>query len=196
GGEGEAGLGVWLTERGLYFPLPEPHPGWFAALLALAVGVLALWWADRWAQRRRELTGKGFPVFWLGAALVVGLPVLAWAAFGAPTAIDWPQLRGFNLAGGGHVSPEFVSVLFGLTIYTSGFIAEIVRSGILSVPKGQIEAARALGLRESVILRKVTLPQALRVIVPPLTGQYLNLTKNSSLSVAIGYPDLVNVANT
>ena len=135
-------------------------------------------------------------MFWLNLILIIALPVLAWFLCGAPTEMSMPELRGFNLTGGGHVSPEFVAVLFGLTIYTSAFIGEIVRSGILSVSKGQIEAARALGLKEGMILRNVTLPQALRVIIPPLTSQYLNLTKNSSLSVAVGYPDLVSVAGT
>jgi general L-amino acid transport system permease protein len=129
-------------------------------------------------------------------AALIALPLLAWLLSGAPTTINWPALRGFNITGGARITPEFAAILIGLTIYTSAFIAEIVRSGLLAVPRGQIEAARALGLKEGVILRKVTLPQAMRVIVPPLTSQYLNLTKNSSLSVAVGYPDLVNVANT
>ncbi len=110
--------------------------------------------------------------------------------------MNWPTLRGFNLAGGARITPEFTAVLFGLTIYTSAFVGEIVRAGILSVAKGQTEAARALGLREGLIMRLVTLPQALRVIIPPVTSQFLNLTKNSSLAVAVGYPDLVSAANT
>ncbi|HXF55128.1 MAG TPA: amino acid ABC transporter permease [Hyphomicrobiaceae bacterium] len=194
--QAEPFFGMYLTQRGFYFPVPVAHQGWFAGLVGLAVGVLAAWAVGRWAKRRQELTGVPFPAFWTGAFLIVALPVLAWAAFGAPTDLHMPQLMGFNIGGGGRITPEFVAVLFGLTVYTSAFIGEIVRAGILSVPKGQIEAARALGLREGVILRKITLPQALRVIIPPLTSQYLNLTKNSSLSVAIGYPDLVNVANT
>ena len=115
---------------------------------------------------------------------------------GAPTAVSYPEIGRFRVSGGATITPEFMALLFGLTIYTSAFIAEIVRAGILSVPKGQIEAGRSLGLRESVIMRKVILPQALRVIIPPLTSQYLNLTKNSSLAVAVGYPDLVSVSNT
>jgi len=194
--QAEPFFGMYLTQRGFYFPVPVAHPGWFAGLGGLALGVLAAWAIGRWARRRQELTGAPFPAFWTGALLIVALPVLAWAAFGAPTDLHMPELMGFNIGGGGRITPEFVAVLFGLTVYTSAFIGEIVRAGILSVPKGQIEAARALGLREGVILRKITLPQALRVIIPPLTSQYLNLTKNSSLSVAIGYPDLVNVANT
>jgi general L-amino acid transport system permease protein len=194
--EAEPFLGTYLTQRGIYFPVPTAHAGWLAALAGLGLGVVAAWGIARWAKRRQELTGAQFPTFWTGAAAIVLLPATAWAAFGAPTEFSSPELRGFNIAGGGRITPEFVAVLFGLTVYTSAFIGEIVRAGILSVPKGQTEAARALGLKEGVILRKVTLPQALRVIIPPLTSQYLNLTKNSSLSVAVGYPDLVSAANT
>jgi general L-amino acid transport system permease protein len=194
--EAEPFLGMYLTQRGFYFPVPAAHIGWFAGLAGLAIAVLAAWGIGRWTERRLELTGQLFPAFWAGAGIIVVLPVLAWALFGAPSELNSPELQGFNVGGGGRVTPEFVAVLFGLTVYTSAFIGEIVRAGILSVPKGQFEAARALGLKEGVILRKVTLPQALRVIIPPLTSQYLNLTKNSSLSVAVGYPDLVNAAGT
>ena len=189
-------LGTYLTQRGLYFPLPEAHVAWLAAAGAFIAALVIAWLLDRWTTARQLRTGQRLPVFWLNLILIIALPVLAWFLCGAPTEMSMPELRGFNLAGGGHVSPEFVAVLFGLTIYTSAFIGEIVRSGILSVSKGQIEAARALGLKEGMILRNVTLPQALRVIIPPLTSQYLNLTKNSSLSVAVGYPDLVSVAGT
>jgi general L-amino acid transport system permease protein len=189
-------LGTYLTQRGLYFPLPEWHVAWLAAAGAFVAALVLAWLLDRWTTARQLRTGQRLPVFWLNLILIIGLPGLAWFLCGAPTEMSMPELRGFNLAGGGHVSPEFVAVLFGLTIYTSAFIGEIVRSGILSVSKGQIEAARALGLKEGMILRNVTLPQALRVIIPPLTSQYLNLTKNSSLSVAVGYPDLVSVAGT
>ena len=189
-------LDTYFTQRGVYFPFPEPHIGWLAAAIALAVALLLVWMLGRWATARQLQTGQRLPTLWPSLALIIGLPVAAWFFWGAPTEMSVPVLRGFNFAGGGHISPEFVAVLFGLTIYTSAFIGEIVRAGILSVPKGQVEAARALGLREGMILRNVTLPQALRVIIPPLTSQYLNLTKNSSLSVAVGYPDLVSVANT
>jgi general L-amino acid transport system permease protein len=189
-------FGAFLTQRGLFIPVPEAHVAWLAALIGLLIGIAAAWLLGRWAARRQEATGQQTATFWPGVALIAGLPLLAWAASGAPLAMSVPELRGFNIVGGAQVSPEFVAVLFGLTVYTSAFIGEIVRAGILSVPKGQIEAARALGLKESVILRKVTLPQALRVIIPPLTSQHLNLTKNSSLSVAVGYPDLLNVTNT
>ena len=189
-------LGIFATQRGVYFPVPEAHPGWTMALVGLIAGAVAAWVLARWASERQQRTGETFPVMWAGLGLVAVLPFLGWLLFGRPTAIDWPALRGFNLGGGARITPEFAAVLFGLTVYTSAFIAEIVRSGILAVPRGQTEAARALGLKESVILTKVILPQALRVIIPPVTSQYLNLIKNSSLSVAVGYPDLVNVANT
>ncbi len=194
--QAESFLGIFATQRGVYFPVPQAHAGWTAALVAFLLAAIAMTMMARWNAKRREEEGTARPLLLPGAALLIGAPLLAWALNGAPTAIDWPALRGFNLAGGARITPEFAAVLFGLTVYTSAFIGEIVRSGIMAVPKGQTEAARALGLQPGVILRKVVLPQAMRVIVPPLTSQYLNLTKNSSLSVAVGYPDLVNVANT
>ena len=189
-------LGVVATQRGLYMPVPAADFGWTTAVIGGLIAVLAIWMLGRWARARLAATGQTFPVFWVSLALLIVLPVLGWAIGGAPT--DWNnlQLGRFNIRGGINLSPEFLAVLIALTLYTAAFIGEIVRSGILSVPKGQVEAARALGLRESVIMRKIILPQALRVIVPPQTSQYLNLTKNSSLSVAIGYPDFVNTANT
>jgi general L-amino acid transport system permease protein len=194
--EAEPLYGFVATQRGLYMPVPSADFGWYTALAGLLIAFLAIWMLASWARRRLQATGETFPVFWWSLVLLVALPALGWAIGGAPTAWDVPQLGRFNIQGGINLSPEFLAVLVGLTLYTSAFIGEIVRAGILSVPKGQIEAARALGLRESVIMRKIILPQALRVIVPPQTSQYLNLTKNSSLSVAIGYPDLVNTANT
>ncbi len=194
--QAEPVLGGYATQRGVYIPMPEAAPGWTAALIAVVVAGLAAWWLVRWGRAERERTGEQPAAVRLGLIVLGLLPVVAWAAFGAPTAMSWPRLTGFNISGGAWITPEFAAILLGLTIYTSAFIAEIVRSGILAVPNGQIEAARALGLKEGVILRRVVLPQAMRVIIPPLTSQYLNLTKNSSLSVAIGYPDLVNVANT
>jgi len=189
-------LGTYLTQRGLYFPAPEWAPGWTFAVIGLVLGIIGVWLLTRWARDRQERTGKTFPLVWTGLAILIAVPLVFWAAGGAPTTFSWPALRGFNIVGGARVTPELAAVLFGLTVYTSAFIAEIVRAGILAVPKGQSEAARALGLKEGVVLRKIVLPQALRVIIPPLTSQYLNLTKNSSLSVAVGYPDLVSVANT
>ncbi len=189
-------FGAVASQRGLYMPVPSADFGWTTGLIGLLVAIVAIWIMTRWARQRLQATGQTFPVFWWSLALLIALPVFGWALGGAPTTWDIPQLGRFNITGGVNLSPEFLAVLVGLTLYTSAFIGEIVRAGILSVPKGQVEAARALGLREAVIMRKIILPQALRVIVPPQTSQYLNLTKNSSLSVAIGYPDLVNTANT
>ncbi len=141
-------------------------------------------------------TGEQFPVLRTSAALIIGLPLLVFVIGGMPFTLDKPELRGFNFSGGHVVSPEFVALLVGLVVYTGAFIAEIVRAGILAVSWGQSEAASALGLRRGLALRLVVLPQALRVIVPPMTSQYLNLTKNSSLAVAIGFPDVTSIGNT
>jgi len=188
--------GVFISNRGVNFPMPEADPVHYGMLLALILGVFGAFALRRWAKRRQALTGSQFPVVWAGGGLVLGLPLLAFLAAGAPLRLDWPELKGFNFAGGHAVSPEFAALLIGLTVYTAAFIAEIVRAGILAVSWGQSEAAQALGLRPAQTMRLVVLPQALRVIVPPMTSQYLNLTKNSSLAVAIGYPDLVSIANT
>jgi general L-amino acid transport system permease protein len=188
--------GVFLSNRGLMFPVPEAHPVQSYVLIALLVGLAAAWAMGKWAKRRQMATGRQFPTLWAGLGLILGLPTLVWLAGGAPVALDVPELRGFNFRGGVEVSPEFAAVLFGLSFYTAGFIAEIVRSGILAVPHGQSEAAGALGLHRGLVLRLVVLPQALRLIIPPTTSQYLNLTKNSSLAVAVGYPDLVSIGNT
>ncbi len=188
--------GLFLSNRGFAFPVPEAHPvhGWMAlALVAGAVLAVAL---ARWARRRQARTGQPFPTVLAGAGLVLGLPLVVFLAAGAPHALAVPELRGFNFAGGGALTPEFAALLGGLSLYTAAFIAEIVRAGVLSVDRGQFEAAAALGLPRRRAMRLVILPQALRVIVPPLTSQYLNLTKNSSLAVAIGYPDLVSIVNT
>lgn len=188
--------GVFLSKRGLLIPVPEAHPAWTATAVALVAGLVLAWLFSRWARRQQALTGRPFPTFWIGFGLLIGLPFLAYLAFGAPTALDMPVLRGFNFAGGWQLSPELAALLLGLVIYTAAFIAEIVRGGILGVTKGQTEAGLSLGLSRGQVLRLILIPQALRIIVPPMTGQYLNLTKNSSLAVAIGYPDLVSVLNT
>jgi general L-amino acid transport system permease protein len=188
--------GVFLSNRGLKYPEPMWDPAYGLMLGGLVVAVVAVWLMARWARRRQERTGQPFPVIWVGVALVLGLPFAGWVVGGAPTALDVPELQGFNFRGGGTVTPEFAALLVGLVAYTGTYIAEIVRGGILAVPVGQTEAALALGLRRGLVMRLVLLPQALRVIIPPLTSQYLNLTKNSSLAVAIGFPDLVSVANT
>jgi general L-amino acid transport system permease protein len=186
---------VFLSNRGLYFPVPLPSPvhPWMA--LGLLVGIVATFVVKRWARRRQEATGQSFPTIWAGIALVIGVPLVVWLAGGAPHQMSWPALKGFNFAGGTVIQPEFTALLFGLVIYTSAFVAEIVRSGILAVNKGQSEAAAALGLSRAKSMRLVLLPQALRVIVPPMTSEYLSITKNSSLAIAIGYPDLVAAVN-
>lgn len=187
---------IFISQRGFRFAWPEAHPGWDAALWAfLAAGVLSLIWRAV-VRRRQATTGEQWPLALPVCALVIGLPALAWAIMGAPTTIEIPVLRGFDYQGGKVISPEFTALLVGLSTYTAAFIAEVVRAGILAVDRGQGEAAMALGLSPGQRLRLITLPQALRVIIPPLTSQYLNLTKNSSLAVAIGYPDLVAIANT
>ncbi len=187
---------VFLSNRGIKLPTLIWQPAHSAALLACALGIaLTLAWSAR-ARRRQAATGR-IPVLWpVGLALIVGLPLLVWAALGAPAALDRPALHGFGFSGGLTVSPEYAALLIGLVIYTAAYIAEIVRSGIEAVPSGQWEAAAALGLHRGRVLRLIVLPQALRVIIPPLTSEYLNLTKNSSLAVAIGYPDIVSIADT
>ncbi len=188
--------GVFLSNRGLSVPVPEPHPAWTAMLIAVAVAVVAVMVLSSWAKRRQAKTGQPFPTLSVGLGVLIGLPLVVYGAFGAPTALDMPELRGFNFRGGARLTPEFTALILGLVIYTAGFIAEIVRSGIIAVSKGQSEAGLSLGLSRGQVLRLILLPQALRIIIPPTTGQYLNLTKNSSLAVAIGYPDLVSVLNT
>ncbi len=146
-----------------------------------------------WARRHHARTGQPFSLFWPALVLIFAIPLAIFVLLGSPLTLDQPRLQGFNFVGGLRLIPEFVALLIALVTYTAAFIAEIVRAGILAVSRGQTEAAAALGLRRGQILRLIVLPQALRVIIPPLTNQYLNLTKNSSLAVAIGYPDLVAV---
>jgi len=184
---------VFANNRGLYVPAPVPEPGFAAIPIAGLVAVVATVLLARWAKRRRERTGQPFHTVWAGLALIVGLPLLAAVATGLPLHWDYPVLGGFNFRGGLVLIPEFIALLLALTIYTAAFIGEIVRAGIQAVSWGQTEAAGALGLRPGQTLRLVVIPQAMRIIVPPLTSQYLNLTKNSSLAAAIGYPDLVAV---
>jgi len=187
------GEAIFLNVRGLYLPSPVFEPGarWLAG--ALIVAVAAVFVLARWARKRQLATGQQFPVLWSSLAILVGLPLLGFFAGGMPVSLDYPALQGFNFRGGLVIMPELAALLLALSIYTASFIAEIVRSGILSVSKGQTEAAQALALPRGKTLRLVIIPQAMRVIIPPLTSQYLNLTKNSSLAMAIGYPDLVSV---
>jgi general L-amino acid transport system permease protein len=187
--------GVFLSQRGLKIPGLAADAS-LAVFLAAALAGGIGWWLLLKRERARQIaTGERRPTVLPGLAMLLGFPALTLAAGFVPT-VQWPELAGFNFEGGLALSPEFFALLIGLVVYTSAFIAEIVRSGIQSVHKGQWEAARALGLPPGRIMRLVILPQALRVIIPPLTSQYLNLTKNSSLAVVIGYPDLVSVANT
>ncbi|MCW5700917.1 MAG: ABC transporter permease subunit, partial [Rhodospirillales bacterium] len=188
--------GVFLSNRGLMYPEPVWHPAFALMAAAFVLAVAATWLIGRWARKRQERTGQPYPVVGVGLALIVCSMALAYIVGGAPTALDVPELKGFNFQGGGTITPEFTALLVGLIMYTGTYIAEIVRGGILAVAHGQTEAGLALGLKRSLVLRFILLPQALRVIIPPLTSQYLNLTKNSSLAVAIGFPDLVAVANT
>ncbi len=184
---------LFLNTRGLYMPAPILQPGFWIIPAALVVGLIATFFVRRWAHRRQELTGQQFPTFWTGLALIIGLPLLVGLVAGFHMTFSLPVLKGFNFAGGMVVLPEFVAILLALSIYTGAFIAEIVRGGVQAISHGQTEAAYALGLRPSQTTRLVILPQALRIIVPPLTSQFLNLTKNSSLAVVIGYPELVSV---
>jgi len=187
---------VFLSNRGIKIVLLAWQPAYIWVALALLAGLaLTLAW-NRVARRRQDATGVKPPVWPLALVLLVGVPMAVWVAFGAPLALDYPALKGFNFQGGGSISPECGALLAGLVFYTAAYIAEIVRAGIQAVPLGQWEAAEALGLHRSMVLRLVALPQALRVIIPPLTSEFLNLTKNSSLAVAIGFQDIVSVAGT
>jgi general L-amino acid transport system permease protein len=185
--------GGFLNNRGLFLPRPVFAPGFAAVAAALLIGIAAAIVLHVWARRRRERTGAPTPVGWWTVAVIVGLPLAAFALAGFPVAFELPQMSRFNVIGGLEILPEFAALVAALSVYTAAFIAEVVRAGILAVPPGQTEAAQALGLRSGATLRLIVVPQAMRVIVPPLTSQYLNLTKNSSLAVAIGYPDLVQV---
>jgi general L-amino acid transport system permease protein len=188
--------GVFITNRGVDFPVPAPDPAWSWMGLAFVAACIIVWLINRWARKRQERSGQQFPAFWVGLAILILLPALTWSLSGAPTQMDVPELKGFNFQGGRNISPEFSALLIGLVLYTASFIAQIVRAGIQSISHGQTEAAMSIGLKPGMVLKLVIFPQALRVIVPPLTSQLLNLTKNSSLAVAIGYPDFVQVAGT
>ncbi|MER8447521.1 amino acid ABC transporter permease [Mesorhizobium sp. M1066] len=189
-------FGSFLNQRGFYFPRAVWGDGSWLIFVALLVGIAMAWFVARRARQRQMATGQQFPVFWTSAALIVGLPLLAYALSGFPLSFDYPKQSTFNLTGGFQVRPEFLSLYLALSCYTAAFIAEIVRAGIRGVSAGQTEAAGALGLRPGSILRLVVVPQAMRIVIPPLTSQYLNLTKNSSLAIAIGYPDLTATAGT
>lgn len=190
------GEGVFLNVRGLFVPKPLPQEGFGLVVGAVVVAILGWFLIARWARRRFEETGRTFPVFWTGLGLLLALPLATFFLLGQPLALEYPQHGKFRVTGGLVMLPEFMAMVAGLSIYTGAFIAEIVRAGILAVDKGQWEASHALGLSTGQTLRLVVVPQAMRVIIPPQTSQYLNLTKNSSLGVAIAYPDFFNVAGT
>ena len=188
--------GVFLCNRGLIFGVPQGHAAFFYAGIAFVIGLVLVFFIKKWAAKRQAATGLIFPTVMASFAILIGLPLLVWLINGSPTEMDVPALKGFNFKGGVTISPEFTALLLGLVLYTAAFVAEVVRAGIQSVSKGQKEAALSIGLKPGHVLNLVILPQALRVIVPPLTSQLLNLTKNSSLAVAIGFPDFVSVAGT
>jgi len=184
---------IYLNNRGVILPRPLFGDGFEWVVIAFGLAVLLAIALRIWARRRLDATGKPFLTGWTAFGLIVGLPLAALLALGVPISFEHPQLRGFNFVGGVRLIPELVALLFALVTYTAAYIGEVVRAGILAVPRGQSEAALALGLKRGLTLRLIIVPQALRVIVPPLTNQFLNLTKNSSLAVGIGYPDLFAV---
>ncbi|WP_169568793.1 amino acid ABC transporter permease [Sneathiella limimaris] len=184
---------VYLNIRGLAFPKIIPEAGFMIIPIALIIGIVATVFVSKWAQKRQDATGQPFPTFWAGLGLIIGLPIIAALVSGIPFSIEDPKFGRFNIQGGWSLEPEFLALLLGLAIYTGSFIAEIVRAGINSVSHGQTEAANSLGLHPNKTMRLIILPQALRVIIPPLTSQYLNLTKNSSLATAVGYPEIVAI---
>jgi len=188
--------GFFFSKNGLQFPHPLWSDGHVFTVLGLAIGLLGVWGWARLVRAHFERTGRPRPVFVPGVLIIVLTTVVGWLIGGAPGGVDFPEKTEINVVGGGAVTPEFLTVLIGLTTYTAAYIAEVVRAGIQSVAFGQHEASVSLGLTRAQELRLVQLPQALRVIIPPMTNQYLNLTKNSSLAVAVGYPDLVSISNT
>lgn len=192
----EKGQEIWfgLNSRGLYMPGIEGKEGFNLTLIAIVAAIIIWIVLGRWARQRFEKTGQPFPAFLTGLGILIALPLFMFIVTGMPADWDIAKMQGFNLKGGMRIIPEYAAMFLALTIYTGAFIAETVRSGIQAVSQGQWEAAGALGLRRSVILRKIIIPQAMRVIVPPLISQYLNLTKNTSLAVAIGYWDLFSVS--
>ncbi|WP_027135938.1 amino acid ABC transporter permease [Geminicoccus roseus] len=187
---------VFLNTSGLFIPRVIPLDGAGLFFLSIPVAIVGAWLFARVARKRREATGHGLPTLWITLAILFGLPILVLFGTGIPLELEYTTIGRFRPQGGFNLQPEFVALVLGLSIYTASYIAEIVRSGILAVSKGQTEAASALGLDRKQTLRLVVVPQALRIIVPPLTSQYLNLTKNSSLGVAVGYPDLFGIAGT
>ena len=187
------GGSVFLNNRGFFAPSPVFQSGINLVVGALVVGIIGAIAYRSWARKKQEATGQQSPVFLVALGLIIGLPVIAFFVAGMPVTLEYPEKGRFNIRGGMEILPELVALLIGLVIYTGAFIAEVVRAGIMAVSRGQTEAAGALGLRTGPTLKLVVIPQAMRVIIPPLTNQYLNLTKNSSLAVFVGYPDLVQI---
>ena len=187
---------AFLNNRGVRVPAPLTEPGFGWVLAALAAGIVIAILITRWARKRQDLTGQIFPTGWTTIGLIIGLPLIVYFALGQPLGWEIPRRTRFNFQGGINITPELIALWLALATYTGAFIAEIVRAGILSVSRGQSEAAFALGLRPNLTMQKIILPQALRVIIPPLTSQYLNLTKNSSLAIVIGYQDLVSIGGS
>ena len=184
---------IFVNNRGVFLPAPLARPSAISFACAIGLAAVAFAATSLWARRRQERTGAQTPVYWLGAAIFVGLPALAIVTAGAPFSLEFAKLSGFNLKGGLQIIPEMAALVFGLVVFTAAFIAEIVRAGVQAVHHGQVEAASALGLRPGLTTRLIVIPQAMRLIVPPLTSQYLNIVKNSSLAVFVGYPDLVQI---
>ncbi len=182
---------IFLTNRGFYTPKPLFEPGMWAVFIAFLVGIGFTWWFARYAHKVQDATGKIYPVFWIGLGAILGLPLLIFFIAGIPVTLEMAELKGFNFKGGLVLRPEYLALTLALSLYTAAFIAEIVRAGIQAISHGQTEAAYALGIKPSRTMSLVIIPQALRVIIPPLSSQFLNLTKNSSLAIAIGYMDIV-----
>jgi general L-amino acid transport system permease protein len=187
---------VFISNRGIMAPHATfGEDAWISSIF-IASAIIGTWMFRRWSWKRQETTGQILPVWWISIPIIVASPIIGLLTVGWPVVWDYPEIAGFNFRGGMTLVPEFIALFLALVIYTATFIAEIVRSGINAVSHGQSEAAHALGLDNAKTLRLVVIPQAMRIIIPPLTSQYLNLTKNSSLAVAVGYPDLMYVAGT
>ncbi len=184
---------IFFNNRGLYIPRPVLESGFTAVIIAFVIALASVFYLSKWSKKRHDETGEEFPLLSASLAILIGAPTLVFFLSGMPATLEFAELKGFNFKGGWTLIPELLALAFALSIYTATYIAEAVRAGIEAVPKGQKEAASALGLKDHIILKKVVLPQALRVIIPPVINQYLNLVKNSSLATAIGYPELVTV---
>lgn len=184
---------IYFNNRGLIIPKPLYESGFLWVIIAFVLAIIASFYLSTWTKKRHDESGSEFPLFWVSLTLIITAPILVFFLSGQPASLEYSALKGFNFKGGLTLIPELLALAFALSIYTATYIAEAVRAGIEAVPKGQKEAALALGLKNSTVLKKVVLPQALRVIIPPVINQYLNLVKNSSLATAIGYPELVTI---